>query len=155
MLSAGAADKLLQWDLEFSPARKPGAVNSVPCPVDIATPDALETKQNIALQLGSGSLKLVSKTNDGSPAQACYRSKGPFVLWPFVRGQKLRLVAGFYDTVCKPLQVRLSATAARITSTNKRNSQFLCHSQRSRGIPSHSVSVSATGLLDFALPRSE
>jgi hypothetical protein len=53
MLPAGAVDKLFQWDLEFSPARKPGAVNSISCPVDIATPDALETKQNIALQLWS------------------------------------------------------------------------------------------------------
>src|SRR6476646_2940769 len=115
MLPAGAADNLLQWDLEFSPARKPGAVNSVPCPVHIATPDALETKQNIALQLRSDLLKLVCKPDYGRPAQAFYRSKWPFVLRPFIRGHKLDLVAGFYDTIRKPLQVRLSATARRIT----------------------------------------
>src|SRR5205809_3166588 len=118
MLSAGVADELPQWDFEFSPARKPGAVNSVPCPVDIATPDALEAKQNIALQLRSDLLKLVSKPDDGRPAQAFYRPKRPFVLRPFIRGHKLDLVAGFYDTICKPFQIRLSATAPRITAAN-------------------------------------
>jgi hypothetical protein len=141
MLPAGAADKLLQWDLEFSPARKPGAVNSVPCPVDIATPDALEAKQNIALQLRSDLVKLVSKTDDGRPAQAFYRPKWPFVLRPFIRGHKLDLVPGFYDTICKPFQVRLSATAARITPANESDSEFFCHPERSRGIPSHSLQV--------------
>src|SRR5580765_3735380 len=119
MLPAGAADKLLQWDLEFSPPRKPGAVNSVPCPVDIATPDALETKQNIALQLRSDLFKLISKPGDGRPAQAFYRSKWPLLLGPFIRGHKLDRVTCFYDTICKPFQVRLSATAPRITPANE------------------------------------
>src|SRR5882757_6798678 len=135
MLPAGAADKLLQRKLEFSSARKPGAVNSVSCPVDIATPDSLETKQNIALQLGAEFLKLVRKTDDGRPAQEFYRSKRPFLLRPFIRGHKLDLVAGFYDTICKPLQVRLSATARRITAANENDSEFFCHPERSRGIP--------------------
>src|SRR4029077_10857451 len=137
MLPAGAADKSLQWDLEFSPACKPGAVNSVPCTVDIATPDALKTKQNIAPQLRSDLLKLVSKTDDGRPAQAFYRPKRPFVLRPFIRGHKLDLVAGFYDTICKPFQIRLSATAPRIAAANESDSEFFCHRERSRGIPSH------------------
>ena len=155
MLPAGAADKLLQWDLEFSPARKPGAVNSVPCPVDIATPDALEAKQNIALQLRSDLLKLVSKPDYRRPAQAFYRSKWPLLLGPFIRGHKLDLVAGFYDSICKSFQVRLSATAPRITAANESDSEFLFHPERSRGIPSHSLSGHSTGFLDFASLRSE
>jgi hypothetical protein len=155
MLPAGAADKSLQWDLEFSPPRKPGAVNSVPCPVDIATPDALETKQNIALQLRSDLLKLVSKPDDGRPAQAFYRSKWPLLLRPFIRAHKLDLVAGFYDTICKSFQVRLSTTAPRITAANESDSEFFCHPERSRGIPSHSLSGHSTGFLDFASLRSE
>src|SRR5712671_3255381 len=118
MLSAGAAEKSLQWDLEFSAARKPGMVNTVPSAVDIATPDALETKQNIAPQLRSDLLKLVSKTDDGRPAQTFYRSKWPFVFRPFIRGHKLGLVAGFNDTISKPFQIRLSTTAPRITAAN-------------------------------------
>ena len=101
MLPACAADKLLQWDLGFSPARKPGAVNSVPCPVNIATPDTLETKQNIALQLWSDLLQLVGKSDYCHCPQALYRSKWPLLLWPFIRGHKVNLVAGPYDTVCK------------------------------------------------------
>src|SRR5437867_4334810 len=150
MLPAGAADKLLQWDFEFSPARKPRAVNSVPCPVDIATPDAIETKQNIALQLRSDLLKLVSKPDYGRPAQAFYRSKWPLLLRPFIRGHKLDLVAGFYDTFCKSFQVRLSATAPRITPANENDSEFFCHPERSRGIPTHSLLGHSTGFLDSA-----
>src|SRR6478735_106935 len=125
-------------------------MNSVSCPVDIAIPDSLETKQNIARQLRPHLVKLVSKTDDGRPAQAFYRSKWPFVLRPFIRGHKLDLVAGFYDTICKPLQVRLSATARRITAANESDSEFFCHPERSRGIPSHSLSGYAAGCLDFA-----
>src|SRR5580765_5070610 len=149
MLPAGAADKLLQWNFEFSPARKPGAMISVPCPVDIATPDALETKQNIALQLRSHLLKLVRKTDDGRPAQAFYRSKWPFVLRPFIRGYKLDLVPSLNDTICQSFRVRLSATAPRITAANESDSEFFCHPERSRGIPSHSLSGHSTGFLDF------
>jgi hypothetical protein len=155
MLPAGAADKSLQWDLGFSPARKPGAVNTVPCPVNIATPDALETKQNIALQLRSDLLKLISKPDDSSPAQACYRSKWPFVLRPFIRGHKLDLAAGFYAASCKSFQVRLSATAPRITAANESDSEFFCHPERSLGIPWHPLSGHSTGFLDFASLRSE
>src|SRR6476619_1098270 len=155
MLPADAANKLLQWDFEFSPACEPGAVNSVSSPVDIATPDALETKQNIALQLRSDLLKLVSKSDDGRPAQAFYRSKWPFVLRPFIRGHKLDLVAGFYDSICQSFQVRLSATAPRIAAANESDSEFFCHPERSRGIPSHSLSGHSTGFLDFGSLRSE
>src|SRR6476469_4816590 len=155
MLPSGAADKLLQWDFEFSPACEPGAVNSVSCPVDIAIPDALKTKQNIALRLRSDLLKLVSKTDDGRPAQAFYRSKWPFVLRPFIRGHKLDLVAGFYDSICQSFQVRLSATAPRITAANESNSEFICHPKRSRWVPSRSLSSHAAEFLDFASLRSE
>src|SRR6266481_7618431 len=155
MLPAGAADKLLQWDLEFSPARKPGAVNSIPCPVDIATPDALETKQNIALHLRSDLLYLVSKPDYRRPPQAFYRSKWPLLLRPFTRGYQLDLVAGSYDTICKSLQVRLSTTAPRISPANESDSEFFCHPERSRVIPSHSLSGHSTGFLDFALLLSE
>jgi hypothetical protein len=150
MLPAGAADKLLQWDLEFSPARKPGAVNAVPCAVDIATPDALEAEQNIALQLRSDFLKLVSKIADGRAAQTFYRSEWPFILRPFIRGDKVDLVAGFYDPFCEPFQVRLSAAAAGISPANESNSEFFCHPGRSRGIPSHSLQVIPARSLDFA-----
>src|SRR6476620_3188180 len=148
MLPAGAPDKSRQWDLEFSAACKPGVVNTVPSAVDIATPDALETKQNITPQLRSDLLKLVSKTDDGRLAQAFYRPKRPFVLRPFICGHKLGLVTGFYDTIGKSLQVRLSATAPRITAANESDSEFFCHPERSRGVPSRSRDSST--LLRFA-----
>jgi hypothetical protein len=36
-------------------------------------------------------------------------------------------VAGFYDSIGKSFQVRLSATAPRITPANESDSQFLFH----------------------------
>src|SRR5213080_907847 len=99
MLPAGGADKLLQWHVEFSPARKPGAVDSIACPVDIAAPDALKAKQNIALQMRPHLLQLISKPNYARRPQALYRSEWPLVLGPFIGGHKLDLVAGFYDSV--------------------------------------------------------
>jgi hypothetical protein len=51
------------------------------------------------------------------------------LLGPFIRGHKLDLVAGFYDSIGKSFQVRLSATAPRITPANESDSEFLflCH----------------------------
>src|SRR6476620_10284624 len=132
MLPADAADKTLQWDFESSPARKPGAVNAVPRPIDIATPDPFKTEQNIAPQLRSEFLELVSKFDCGRAAQTLYRSKWPFVLRPFLRRHELDLVTGFYDTICKPFQVGLSATATRITAANESDSERFCHPARSR-----------------------
>src|SRR5207245_10793434 len=135
--------------------RKAGALNPVHCPVRIATPDALEAKQNIALQLRSDLLYLVSKPDYSRLPQAFYRSKWPLLLGPFTRGHKLDFVAGFYDSICKSFQVRLSATARRITPANESDSEFFCHPERSRGIPSHSLLGHSTGFLDFASLRSE
>src|ERR1700758_1344101 len=127
MLPARAADKLLQWNLEFSPARKPGAVDSIAGPVDIAAPDALKAKQNITVQLRSDLLQLISKPDYRRGPQALYRSKWPLILRPFIRGHKLDLMAGFYGSVCKSFQVRLCATAPRITAANENDSEFLFH----------------------------
>src|SRR4029079_14027839 len=142
MLPAGAADKTLQRDFEFSPAPKPGAVHSVPRPVHIATPDPFKAKQNIARQLRSEFLESVSKSDCGRAAQTLYRSKWPFVLSPFICRHELDLVTGFYDTICKPLQVRLSATATRITTANESDSERFCHRARSRRFTSdHSAGL--------------
>src|SRR5215831_1839414 len=108
MLPGGAADKLFQWDLEFSPARKPGAVDSIASAIDVAVPDTLEAKQNIALQPGSGLPQFISKPDDGRRSQPLYRSKWPLVLRPITRGHKLDIVASFDDSACKSSQVRLS-----------------------------------------------
>src|SRR4051812_16470449 len=139
MFPAGAANKLLQWELEFSAARQPGAVNTVSGPVDIAAPDALETEQNVALQLRSNLLKFICEPDGARLAQSFYRTKWPILRGPFIRGHKLDLVASFYDATCQAFQVRLCATAARITPANESDFESFCHPKRSRGIPSHSV----------------
>jgi hypothetical protein len=86
-------------------------------------------------------LKLITKTDDGRFAQALYRTKWPLLGRPFIRGHKLDLVAGFYDSICQAIQVRFSATGLRITAANESDSEFFCHPERSRKIPSHSLQV--------------
>jgi hypothetical protein len=101
MFSAGGADKLLQWELEFSPARKPSSVDSITGPIDIAPPHALKAKQNITVQLLSDLFQLISKPDYGRRPDALYRSKWPLVLGPFICGRKLDPVAGSYDSISK------------------------------------------------------
>src|SRR5436190_4157633 len=134
MLPAGPTDKLLQWDLEILPPRKPGAVDSIAGSIDTAVPDAFEAKQNIALQLRPDLLQLISKPDYGRRPHTLYRSKWPVVLGPFIRRHKLDLFAGFDDSFRKSFQVRLSTTAPRITAANESDFELFCHSKRSRGI---------------------
>src|SRR5262245_49713855 len=98
MFPTAAADKLLQRDLEFSSASKPCTVDSIAGPINIARPDALKAKQNIALQQGSDLLQLVGKPDYGFRAQVPYRSKGPLVGGPIIRCHKLDLMAGAYQS---------------------------------------------------------
>src|ERR1041384_6525613 len=102
MLPADAADKLLQWELEFSSTREPGAVDSIARPIDIAAPDALEAKQNVTIQMWPNLLQLVGKADYRRAFQALYRSKWPLVLRPFIRSHQLDSVTGFGDPCCKP-----------------------------------------------------
>src|SRR5215471_11876189 len=124
MLPAGSADKLFQWDLGFSTAPKPGAVDSIAGAIDVAVPDALEAKQNIALQPGSGLLQFISKPDDGRRSQRLHRSKWPLVLRPITRSHKLDIVASFDDSACNSFQVRLSTAALRITAANESDPNF-------------------------------
>ena len=49
-----------------------GAVDSIPGAVEVTAPDALEAKQNIALQLRPDLLQLISEIDHGRRPQALY-----------------------------------------------------------------------------------
>src|SRR5207248_8497143 len=101
MLPTGRTDKLLQWDLEIFPPRKPGAVDSIAGSIDIAVPDAFEAKQNIALQLRPDLLQLISKPDYGRRPQVLYRSKWPLLVRPFIRSEEhTSELQSPYDLVC-------------------------------------------------------
>src|SRR5438067_13664457 len=119
MLPAGPTDKLLRWDLEILPPRKPGAVDSIAGSIDTAVPDAFEAKQHIALQLRPDLLQLISKPDYGRRPHTLYRSKWPVVLGPFIGRHNVDLFAGFDDCFCKAVQVRLRTTGLRITAANE------------------------------------
>src|SRR5262249_41434743 len=120
-------------------------MDPIACPVDIAVPNALEAKQNIVLQMRPCLLQLISKPDCCRRSPTLYRSKRPLIFRPFFGGHKLDPVTRLDDPICKPFQVRLSTTAPRITAANENDPNFLCHPQRSRGIPSHSLAGHTTG----------
>jgi hypothetical protein len=125
MFPARRAEKLLQRDLKFAPAREPGAMHSIASPVYITAPDPFKTEQNVAMKLRSHSLQLVCKANYCFSSQALNRPKRPLVLWPFSRRDKVHLMTGFYDPLRKPVQVRLGAACSRISASSENDLQFL------------------------------
>src|SRR6059058_5886586 len=137
MLAVESPSKLLQRKLEFSSAREPGTMDAVAGAINVATPDALKAQQAIAVELGPDLFQFIRKTNDGFCAQARDRSKRPLILRPLIRGDQLHLVPGLYHSMCEAFQVRFRSTGRRIAAPNKSESEFLCHLERSRGIPSH------------------
>jgi hypothetical protein len=148
MFPAAATDKSLQWDLEFSPARKPGTMDSVACPVNIASPDPLKGKQNVATQLRSDLLQLIRKPHYSRRTQAFYRSK-----WPLVpaANQSLPQAGSHARLLRSHLQVVLS-TLPRHRSANNRGEQKRSEfSLSSRAKSKDSVALSCTS--HYGIPR--
>src|SRR6266567_6454366 len=98
MLAVESPRKLLQRELEFPSAREPGAVDTVAGAINVAAPNALKARQNIAVELRPDLFQLICKPNDGFCAQARDRSKRPLILRPFIRGDQLHFVPGLDDS---------------------------------------------------------
>src|SRR5437588_498965 len=137
MLAVESPGKLFQRKLESPSAREPCAVDTIAGAINVAAPDTFKAQQNVAVELRPDLFQFIRKTNDGFCAQARDRSKRPLILRPLIRGDQLHLVPGFYDSMCEAFQVRFRSTGRRIAAPNKSESEFLCHLERSRGIPSH------------------
>jgi hypothetical protein len=112
-------------------------MDSVAGAINVAAPNALEAQQNVASELRPDLFQLIRKPNDGFCTQARDRSKWPLALRPFIRGDQVRLVPGLDDSTREAFQVPFCSTGRRIAAPNKSNAEFVCHPERSRGIPSH------------------
>ena len=76
-------------------------MDSIASSVNVAAPDALEAEHNIAAKLWAKFFQFIGKADYLPRPQTPNRSEWPLLLGPFIRGYKLDLVAGFYDTVRK------------------------------------------------------
>src|ERR1043166_7509547 len=137
MLAVESAGKLLQRKLESPSAREPCEVDTIAGAINVAAPDTFKAQQNVAVELRPDLFQFIRKPDDGFCTHARDRSKRPLILRPFIRSNQLHLVPGLDDSAREALQVRFCSTGRRITTPNKSESEFLCHAERSRGIPSH------------------
>src|SRR4029453_577609 len=136
MLAAEAPDKSFQRQLKPSSAVEPGAMYSIPGPINIAAPDTLKTEQDIAMNLGADLLQFIGKPNRRFVGQARDRSGRPLDLGPVIRRYKLHFMSGFDHATREAFQVRLRATSPRITAPDKDNAESFRHATRVRLVTS-------------------
>src|SRR6476660_8334958 len=95
MLRTQTSDKSFQEQFELSSALKPGAMDSVASPINVAAPDALKTEQDIEPKLGAHSFQLGGKFDRRFRPQVHDRPKRPLAVGPVISGYKLHLMSGF------------------------------------------------------------
>src|SRR5437667_8916386 len=127
MLGIEAPDKSFQRQFELSSPVKPGAMDSIASPVNVAAPDALKTKQDIEPKLGTHSFQLAGKFDRRFRTQVRDRSKRPLAVRPVMSSYKLQVMSGFHHATREAFQVRLRAASRRITAPDKNDAQILRH----------------------------
>src|SRR5205807_6448189 len=95
MLGIETPDKSFQRQFELSSPLKPGAMDSVASPINVAAPNALKTEQDIELKLGAQSFQLAGKFDRRFRPQMRDRSKRPFGVRPVITRYKLHVMSGF------------------------------------------------------------
>src|SRR6266576_4477183 len=127
MLGIETPDKSFQRQFELSSPLKPGAMDSVASPINVAAPDALKTEQDIDPKLGTHSFQLAGKFDRRFRTQVCDRSKRPLIIRPVISSYKLQVMSGFHHATREAFQVRLRAASRRITAPDKNDAQILRH----------------------------
>src|SRR5207237_2991683 len=93
MLAVDAANKSLQRHFKFSSPVQPCLMHAVARTVNIAAPDALETHQNIAANLWTHFLELVSESDRRAGFHSCDRTETPLVKRPIIVRNELHFVS--------------------------------------------------------------
>src|SRR6266480_5111543 len=127
MLGIETPDKSLQRQFELSSALKPGAMDSIASPINVAAPDALKTEQDIDPKLGTHSFQLAGKFDRRFGRQVRDRSKRPLTVRPVISRYKLRIMSGFHHATREAFQVRLRAASRRIATPDKNDAHILRH----------------------------
>ena len=95
MLGTETPDKSFQSQFELSSALKPGAMDSVASPINVAAPDALKTEQDIEPKLGAHSFQFGGKFDRRFRPQVHDRPKRPLAVGPVISRYKLDVMSGF------------------------------------------------------------
>src|SRR6266496_1935029 len=127
MLGIETPDKSFQRQFELSSPVKPGAMDSVASPINVAAPDALKTEQDIDPKLGTHSFQLAGKFDRRFRTQVRDRSKRPLTVRPVISSYELQVMSGFHHATREAFQVRLRASSRRITAPDKNDAQMLRH----------------------------
>src|SRR6266480_1315427 len=130
MLRTETPDESFQRQFELSSALKPGAVDSIASPINVAAPNTLKTEQDIEAKLRTHSFQLAGKFDRRFRTQVRDRSKRPLVVRPVISRYKLHVMSGFHHATREAFQVRLRAASGRITATDKGNTEIFFHATR-------------------------
>src|SRR5213080_969181 len=130
MLGTETPDESFQRQFELSSALKPGAVDSIASPINVAAPNTLKTEQDIEAKLRTHSFQLAGKFDRRFRTQVRDRSKRPLVVRPVISRYKLHVMSGFHHATREAFQVRLRAASGRITATDKGNTEIFFHATR-------------------------
>src|SRR5438094_10110035 len=127
MLGTETPDESFQRQFELSSALKPGAVDSIASPINVAAPNTLKTEQDIDPKLGTHSFQLAGKFDRRFRTQVRDRSKRPLIIRPVMSSYKLQVMSGFHHATREAFQVRLRAASRRLTAPDKNDAQILRH----------------------------
>src|SRR5437667_8060932 len=127
MLRTETPDESFQRQFELSSALKPGAVDSIASPINVAAPNTLKTEQDIEAKLRTHSFQLAGKFDRRFRTQVRDRSKRPLIIRPVMSSYKLQVMSGFHHATREAFQVRLRAASRRITAPDKNDAQILRH----------------------------
>ena len=94
MLGTETPDKSFQRQFELSSPLKPGAMDSIASPINVAAPNTLKTEQHIKPKLGAHSFKLAGKFDRRFRTQVRDRSKRPLAVRPVTSRYKLHVMSG-------------------------------------------------------------
>src|SRR5438067_12205676 len=93
MLGIETPDKSFQRQFELSSPVKPGAMDSVASPINVAAPDALKTEQDIEPKLGTHLFQLAGKFDWRFRTKVRDRSKRQLIIRPINMSCKLHVMS--------------------------------------------------------------
>src|SRR5437879_5382788 len=108
--------------------------------INVAAPDALETHQNVAMNLRAQLLHLVGEGDCRSCTQMMNRTGWPLVRRPVIARDELRFVAKIDNSASEAFQISFRAATGGISAADKTDAELLrrhladCHPAPSRRI---------------------
>src|SRR5437016_4293717 len=101
MFTAPTADKSLERHFKFPAAIQPGLMTPIAGTVNVASPNALKTHQNVRLDLRTRVFQLIGKSDRRTRRQVFDQAKWPLVRRPLIGRDQSGLVAKIDNPLCQ------------------------------------------------------